>query len=45
MLGHPLGDGTADAARGASDDGDFSGHIKQGHAFLPGIEFSFFDRS
>src|SRR5215212_425296 len=34
MFGHALGDGAADAARGAGDDGDFSGHVKQGHAFL-----------
>jgi hypothetical protein len=38
VLGHSLGDGTADAARGTGDDGDFSRHIKQGHAFLPNID-------
>jgi hypothetical protein len=37
MLGHPFGDGAADAARGAGDDGDFSRHIKQGHVSLSQI--------
>jgi hypothetical protein len=37
MLGHALGDGAADAARGAGDHGDFSGHIKQGHTLLSQI--------
>jgi hypothetical protein len=37
MLGHPLGDGAADAARGTGDDGDFSRHIKQGHVSLSQI--------
>ena len=38
VLGHPLGDGAADAARGAGDDGDFSRHIEQGHVLSPTID-------
>ena len=38
VLGHPLGNGASDAARRAGDDGDFSLHVKQAHASLPGID-------
>ena len=37
VLGHPLGDGAADAARGAGDDGDFSRHIEQAHVVSPDV--------
>ena len=33
-----FGNGAADAARGAGDDGDFPGHVEQAHVSLPDVD-------
>jgi hypothetical protein len=35
MLGHPLGDGLADAARRAGDDRHLAGEVEEAHGALP----------
>ena len=35
LIGHRLGNGSADAARGAGDDRDLAGEVEQRHASLP----------
>src|SRR5581483_794678 len=44
VLGHAFGNRAPDPARGAGDDGHFSGHVEQSHMILPSSFKSSADR-